>query len=272
MILLLRQLMLPNISFRMEPEVSQKYGDKFYTKRNEDTVYAANLILSEILNYCDDLESAIDFGCGVGTWLAVLKTLDVRDVKGLDGSWVKEDMLEIKKEEFEKVDFEKPVVLDRKYDIAISLEVAEHLSCESAEAFVASLTKASDLVLFSAAIPNQGGIRHLNEQWPDYWANMFEKHDYECYDFLRLKIWNDDKIPPWYKQNSLIFCRRGCNKNQIPQQHRSTRTDEIRRMVHPATLSARKNEIDALKKKIASLEQERIPVFSRIRNKIRKLR
>jgi len=89
----------------------------------------------------------------------------------------------------------------------MTLEVAEHLSPEAASTFVKSLVSASDFILFSAAIPLQGGVRHLNEQWPDYWAGLFREQGYVVVDCVRQKIWNETSIPVWYRQNILMFVK-----------------------------------------------------------------
>ena len=93
----------------------------------------------------------------------------------------------------------------RRYDLAISIEVAEHIEPGNAEEFVRLLTGLSDTVLFSAAIPGQGGTGHVNEQWPEYWAALFRASGYGAMDCLRTKIWDDAQIPFWYRQNCLIF-------------------------------------------------------------------
>ena len=67
------------------------------------------------------------------------------------------------------------------------------------------ITGLSDFVLFSAAIPDQGGMGHINEKWPTYWISLFEDRDYVCIDAIRKNIWNDDSIPWWYRQNALLF-------------------------------------------------------------------
>ena len=66
-------------------------------------------------------------------------------------------------------------MLERKFDLAISLEVAEHLKSSSSEDFVQSLTTLAPMILFSAAIPHQGGLHHINEQWLEYWGDLFNK-------------------------------------------------------------------------------------------------
>jgi 2-polyprenyl-3-methyl-5-hydroxy-6-metoxy-1,4-benzoquinol methylase len=62
-----------------------------------------------------------------------------------------------------------PLDLEKEFDLVVSLEVAEHLPASAADQFVNTLVKHGKKILFSAAIPGQGGQDHLNEQWPDYW-------------------------------------------------------------------------------------------------------
>jgi hypothetical protein len=61
------------------------------------------------------------------------------------------------------------------------------------------------VVLFSAAIPFQGGTHHLNEQWPDYWAALFKNHDYVPIDCIRRGIWGNQQVEWYYAQNVLLF-------------------------------------------------------------------
>src|SRR5271165_3642324 len=90
--------------------------------------------------------------------------------------------------------------MERQFDLAISLEVAEHLDSKYASSFVAALLKSSPVVCFSAAIPFQDGVNHVNEQWPDYWARLFASHDYLAIDCIREKIWDNEKVELWYAQ------------------------------------------------------------------------
>src|SRR5262249_32708194 len=63
------------------------------------------------------------------------------------------------------------------------------------------------LVLFSAAIPFQGGIGHINEQWPDYWVRYFAEREYRPIDCIRRHIWNNPKVEWWFAQNTFLFAR-----------------------------------------------------------------
>jgi hypothetical protein len=186
----------------------KEYDLRFYKKRHQKTVYSAETILSIILGILPEIKSAVDVGCGVGTWLSVLKTRGIVDILGIDGDWVSKELLQIPRQCFFTHDVSTEINLQKRYDLAISLEVGEHLSHDNAIIYVRSLARLSDFVLFSAAIPYQGGRKHINEQWPEYWVNLFGEHDYQCVDVLRKTIWYDENIPSYYRQNIFLFVKK----------------------------------------------------------------
>jgi hypothetical protein len=149
--------------------------------------------------------SVVDFGCGLGTWLSELADAGVDEVLGLDGPWVDTSALLIPPACFRPVNLVCPVTLTKRYDVALSLEVAEHLPESGADALVGSLVDAAPVVVFSAAIPGQGGVEHVNEQPPRYWAVKFAQHGYSAHDVLRPLIWDDDNIAYYYRQNMIVF-------------------------------------------------------------------
>ncbi len=151
------------------------------------------------------INSVVDVGCGPGNWLAVVKDCGIGDYLGIDSEHVSPSELKIPNEHFMVANLEEFIPPDRKFDLCLSLEVAEHLSSEVADNFIAGLVSLSDIVLFSAAIPGQTGQHHVNLQWPEYWAEKFRKHGYRCSDFIRPLIWKDENVNWWYKQNILLF-------------------------------------------------------------------
>jgi len=154
-----------------------------------------------------DTRSVVDVGCGIGTWLKVFEENGVRDILGIDGNYVDKSLLKIDKSNFIEYDLEKLYNTDKKFDLAISLEVAEHLSFESADVFVKTLCKLSDTILFSAAIPNQGGQNHINEQKPNYWIEKFKSEGYHLFDVVRPFFWENENVDSWYRQNMLLFTK-----------------------------------------------------------------
>lgn len=158
--------------------------------------------------------SILDVGCGIGTWLKAFEQLGVTDYKGVDGSYVNKNLLQISQDKFEPQDLRQQWNLNRRFDLVISLEVAEHLDEQFAEHFVDTLAKHGDVIVFSAAIPKQGGQNHVNEQWLSFWKNKFNTVNYTLYDVLRPAIWTNPKVDVWYKQNMVVFCKDGHPLNQ----------------------------------------------------------
>jgi len=149
--------------------------------------------------------SVVDVGCGAGTWLAAFAEHSVDDLLGVDSDSVDPALLEIPTEAFHVADLSRPLKLERSFDLVVSLEVAEHLPPAAADGFVESLSRLGSLILFSAAIPHQGGAGHINEQWPAYWSRRFADHGFEAVDCLRGPVWDDQRVEWWYAQNTLVF-------------------------------------------------------------------
>ena len=98
------------------------------------------------------------------------------------------------------------MALERRFDLVISVEKAEHLQARRQASFV-SRSRHGDVVLFSAAIPFQGGHHHVNEQFPDYWVERFAAHGHQVATSMRPRIWTDTDVLWWLRQNVLVFAR-----------------------------------------------------------------
>jgi SAM-dependent methyltransferase len=165
---------------------------------------SARRILGLVFEYARP-QSILDVGCGLGTWMSVSRELGVADVRGIEGQWLDPSQLHVERELVATLDLEQGFALHRKFDLAICLEVAEHVSEAAAQPLIASLAAHSDVILFSAAIPYQGGHHHVNEQFPDYWIDRFAQHGFRPLDFIRPQIWNDPAVLWWLRQNTLLF-------------------------------------------------------------------
>lgn len=183
------------------------HTEKIHNKKS------ANVLLPILF---DDINpgSVLDVGCGTATWLAVCADLGVTDFIGIDGTYVDTKSLMIPQSKFLATDLREPFDLNRKFDLIICLEVAEHLPTKSATILVQNLVKHGNEILFSAAIPGQGGQNHLNEQWPEYWQSLFLKHGYYLHDVIRPKIWGNENIDWWYRQNIFLINKTPSEANQ----------------------------------------------------------
>jgi SAM-dependent methyltransferase len=180
------------------------YSKDFYLKREVGSERSAEIVVPLVLSLLQP-SSVIDVGCGTGTWLSVFRRHGIQDVLGVDGEYVDKTMLKIPLEHFMSFDLTQPLHLNRKFDLVVSVEVAEHLSVEYAQRLVDSLTQLGPAVLFSAAVPFQGGVGHLNEQWPQYWAKYFQERQYQVIDCFRKSLWSNENVQWWYAQNLLLF-------------------------------------------------------------------
>jgi SAM-dependent methyltransferase len=178
--------------------VAHSYEPEIFNKQSAEVIVP---ILLEQFN----ISSVVDVGCGPATWLAVFRDSGIDDYMGLDSEHVDINSIDIDANHFAVANFENFKPIDRRFDLCISLEVAEHLSEAVADSFVENLTSLADLVMFSSAIPGQTGQHHVNLQWPSYWAEKFKKYGYRCSDFLRSQVWDDSKVNWWYQQNILLF-------------------------------------------------------------------
>lgn len=184
------------------------YGTDFHADRDARTRAAARLVLGKIGEWIAPV-SACDVGCGVGTWLSVAQEMGIAEVQGFEGPWARTANLVLDEGQVSFQNLEEKVSADRRFDLVISLEVAEHLAESRARSFVGDLCALGDCVLFSAAIPFQGGTGHVNEQWQSYWAGHFAEHGYQAFDPIRPMIWQNGDIAFWYRQNMLVFAREG---------------------------------------------------------------
>jgi hypothetical protein len=183
------------------------YDPAFFEYINKGSAESAATVIPLVKSYFN-VRSVIDFGCGQGAWLREWRRSGVQEVLGLDGDYVKKDALLIDRRELLVSNLANPVDLGKKFDLVESLEVAEHLPESAASAFIESLVRHGDVVLFSAAAVGQGGHDHINEQPYEYWRDKFLAHDYVLIDYLREALKGNCAVEPWYRYNTLVFVKR----------------------------------------------------------------
>jgi SAM-dependent methyltransferase len=191
-----------------------KYERSFYETLAGNATGSSAIVVPLILEFVSP-SSIVDVGCGTGGWLAEFRKHGIEDVLGIDGPWVEPALVEIPKECFRVADLGQPIQESRRFDLVVSLETGEHLPPESAKTFVESLTRLGSVIVFSAAIPFQGGNNHFNEQWPDYWAALFGERGFTFIDCLRSRIWNNASVEWWYAQNMFFVVER-TRLDQLP--------------------------------------------------------
>jgi hypothetical protein len=183
------------------------YGDAFYDGHMAGSYRSAQLY-SKFLSMVYPAVSVVDVGCGRGAWLKAFKESGASRISGFDGAWNSQRKMIEDSIVFQACDLNKPIIVDERFDLAMSLEVAEHLEPASASTFVKSLVGLSDVVMFGAAFVEQGGTDHLNERENSYWAGLFASHKYLAFDIFRPVFWGDSRVEYWYQQNTFLYVRK----------------------------------------------------------------
>ena len=211
------------------------YGVQFYDNQRDGSLIGASRILPMLWSVLRP-KSVIDLGCGAGAWLSQLKQLGTDRVCGIDGPWLESIQLADPNIELHNQDLEQlNVARLGSFDLAMSIEVAEHLSPEGGDQLIQALTDLSDVVVFGAAFSGQGGIGHINCQPHSHWASTFAQRGYRPYDFFRPRIWGDGRIPYWYRQNLFLYVRKGTEDQRTVEASGQHELGEIAFMdcVHP---------------------------------------
>lgn len=183
---------------------AHQYDALFYRYQREGSLRSARAVLP-LVREINFFRSILDIGCGAGAWLSVAHELGVTDICGIDGDYVDRSLLLIDPSHFVPHDISQPFDHGRSYDIVMCLEVAEHLPNKSSAILVDNLVKHSKIILFSAAVPGQGGENHINEQPYHFWHNLFDDRGYQLFDCIRPHIANNSSVEPWYRYNLLLF-------------------------------------------------------------------
>lgn len=188
--------------------ISSVYTQAFYDAGRVGMQKSAHEIVPYLYSLMQP-KSVIDVGCGEGHWLKEFAELGVQRLVG-----VEPNVESLIAGEHLKHDLELPLVLKESFDLCLCLETAEHLTPERAHGFILDLCHLSDTIIFSAAIPKQGGNHHLNEQWASYWVEKFDAQGFFATDMLRWHFWNNTSVEVWYRQNMILFTRQG-NKDSL---------------------------------------------------------
>jgi cyclopropane fatty-acyl-phospholipid synthase-like methyltransferase len=167
-------------------------------------------LIAEEIHRRFEPQTVVDWGCGAGLHLRAMAARGAR-VLGVDGSRA---AVELASECTETVcaDLTEPVDLpwDR-YDLAMCIDVLEHVHEQHADAVLANLVAGADMVILSCAPPNQGGHHHVNEQPRRYWVRKmaalgWEYQRAETSDMERYFLSIRDRIQhTWMFHNLCIY-------------------------------------------------------------------
>jgi SAM-dependent methyltransferase len=181
-----------------------RYDNSFFAVVDETAAASAKGLIGALVAQLP-VTSVLDVGCGRGVWLEQWLQHGATEVMGVDGPYVDVKLLHVAEPCFLARDISQSFSLGRRFDLVQSLEVAEHLTEASADIFIDNLVRHASIVLFSAAIPGQGGEHHVNEQPLEYWRTKFAARDFAAFDFVRPRIRGDQTISFYYRFNTILY-------------------------------------------------------------------
>jgi SAM-dependent methyltransferase len=213
------------------------YDPHFFEAHGGASARSAEIVVPVVVEALHP-RSVVDVGCGTGAWLAEFRRSGVQDILGVDNH-TPSGHLKIPEVDFRRYDLRNALSLERRFDLAISLEVAEHLPPDCSEAFVRSLTRLAPLVLFSAAVPFQGGWGHTNERWQDSWRALFRASDFHAVDLIRHRLWSHAGVEAYYLQNCLLYAHSDALERLASDGLNPVGPDTSLDVIHPRLWSAR---------------------------------
>lgn len=199
---------------------SRAYDNKFFNSISGGSSRSAQRLLPLVMAALAP-RSVIDVGCGRGVWLAEFMRLGVGDAIGVDGDYVTADTLAMPVGRFVPRDITQPFDLGRQFDLALCLEVGEHVPNEASSELVSNIARHAAMVVFSAAVPGQGGQDHINEMPLEFWRGLFEARGFEAFDPFRRALRGFREVEPWYRNNVLLYVRSELT-DRLPAQVRAT--------------------------------------------------
>ena len=195
------------------------YDETFFEYLQISSKRSAQKVVPLVLKHLQP-DSILDVGCGAGAWLSQYVQFGNHDVVGVDGDYVQTKQLLIAPELFKRHDVSQPFDIGRRFSLVQCLEVGEHIPTAQSQTLVDNLVKHGDRVLFSAALPGQGGENHINEQSFEFWRDLFERRGFFPYDFFRPLLRTLQDVEPWYRHNVLLYVRESA-AGELPDEIRA---------------------------------------------------
>jgi SAM-dependent methyltransferase len=226
----------------MTVNITSQYTDEYYKDQIAPSLESARIFLAHLWKYFQP-QSVVDVGCGRGAWLKACRELGSSELFGLDGEWNNQAAMIDDGIRFRAIDLNRAFALERRVELAISVEVAEHLEPSSSSTFVESLTKSADAVVFGAAYLRQNGPTHINERRHSWWGQLFRNNGYVPFDLFRPSLWGDEQIPFWYRQNTFLYTKKDGRAYAALKTAGLTELVELRFLdcVHPVLFELRAN-------------------------------
>lgn len=204
----------------------------------------ARKVLQPVFGILGVPNSFLDIGGGAGSWCAAAKNLGVQRVRLVDACPPNQVIPELSQEEQVQANLEEGIPNQGQFDLVICIEVIEHLTDHAASRLIKQMTSFSNFILFSAAIPGQGGIGHISERLHEYWHNKFSQFKFDKYDVIRPMLISRSDISSIHRQNLFIYAKKECSHSladlpQICDDMELIRAEHLKSLYHKEPIDLR---------------------------------
>jgi 2-polyprenyl-3-methyl-5-hydroxy-6-metoxy-1,4-benzoquinol methylase len=181
-----------------------------YLFYHTDNIYSsAKSIYGELKKFLPPINSLADIGCGMAAFAKVFQEDGIDEIILIDHPSIDVTKCLVKEKfKFIACDLDKETPPPFKVDVIICTEVLEHVSSQRSLELLDFITSSSSIVIFSAAIPRQEGLGHINEKRHGFWIEEFKKRGFAYSDAFKAGIIQDQTILFWLRQNLFIFYKR----------------------------------------------------------------
>jgi len=191
----------------------ERYSPKYFKRHLDQYKLWENDIGKSIINIFY-INSVIDLGCGVGSYLEGTLQAGCTDIFGVEISFdrAKDFFVDKIKPHIQFGDATIDLNLNRTFDCVMSFEVAEHILPEETEGFINNVTSLSDkFIILTAAPPGQRGTGHINLKPKDFWINAIQSKGFIYKEQMVehcVSIWKNFDTP-WYILRNLMVFKKG---------------------------------------------------------------
>jgi 2-polyprenyl-3-methyl-5-hydroxy-6-metoxy-1,4-benzoquinol methylase len=187
-------------------ELDAVYTQRYFSAESDMTVPTAGAVVDELLKAFNP-RTLLDVGCGTGVYIREFRARGISAL-GVEGSSHAIASAVCEAGAITQHDLRQPLHLEKRFDLVVCFEVAEHLPAAFAGVLAQSILRHGRDVAFSAAQPGQGGVDHINEQTSEYWIACFTQQgavfDRDATDALR-RAFRDREVVWWLPRNVLVF-------------------------------------------------------------------
>jgi SAM-dependent methyltransferase len=150
--------------------------------------------------------SVLDIGCGIGAYLQLFGQHGATRLFGVDG--IPPEAAALERGAYRMLDLAQPLALEGMFDLAICVEVAEHMPPGADSVLIDNILRhTAGTIIFSAAAPGQPGVGHINCRDIGYWLGLFAARGWfpQLTDSMGMRALATFS---WFRRN-LVLLRRG---------------------------------------------------------------